>query len=99
MGASRAHTPFRRCRYPAVRGMNVVWMPTAEHPARELFELVTDPRLVAPLRHILGPRLCMHRGICRPKLPGVPDAAFPFHQVAYATGENLLNTTHMLLLR
>ena len=63
-----------------LRGMNEVWLPTPADPARELYDLVTDPRLLAPLHALLGPELALHRGICRPKLPEVADAAFPVHQ-------------------
>lgn len=65
------------------RGSQIVevWKSTPEAPARALFELVTHPALLGPIAELLGgPELCFHRGLCRPKLPGVTDAGFPWHQ-------------------
>jgi hypothetical protein len=64
-----------------LRGMNEVWMPTPDRPARAMFDLCTNPRLVRVVQTLIGAtELSYHRGICRPKLPKTAAAAFPFHQ-------------------
>ena len=76
MAAAGDTAPLERI----LRGMNDVWVPSAEESGREMFNLAMQPRLLRVLACILGPELSFHRGLCRPKLPDLPHSAFPLHQ-------------------
>ena len=59
--------------------ISAVWHSSRESPARAMFELSTHPALLEPLTALLGTdELSFHRGLCRPKLPGILDAGFPW---------------------